>query len=449
MSEHNTFLPHLLPPLHEHSIPSIDCNDSPRSFDTLLSKTEVNEHAQHSEDTHFTIQILQPDVSLHNSPSFTLNQRNFIQSISISNESNNMNSSPRSSAHSSCSKYSFLFPPLIRFVFACTFFFTSSFLTRFITMHILVPSVDLTQTPLHDILLDRISSPFPEAFKITECITAVLAFLMVLLSCFNRTHRFNILARFLLLDGVLLILRIIVMSSTILSIPNANDVTKCHTLQQMPLKERLFGTSASKNEQETTVIGYTCGDYMFSGHTCAVTLCTFFVLYYSSTTYSFQSSSSRIGRRIWLGMRIVVVCVLISGCIMGLFCIVWSKEHYTADVVVACLLTVLLCMLYHYQLHLYCQVKAMKLQSMNEEEHSTSLENNVCKEKKRSSSNPLNWLTCWFFSWFEYDMTYEELLKSNEFDLKPLEWIGKVWKYIQSLFFRGMIPHQEEEIGNS
>ncbi|KAG2378127.1 hypothetical protein C9374_008749 [Naegleria lovaniensis] len=462
-------------PSHEESTGTMLYNTIPNST-SCCSMDDANGET-HSKDTNFVIQVLQPDASLPCSPcSSTIGQRTFSSTTcsttyhsrcttttttTSSVELNYLHYQPTPlNSHLFSIRSITQFYPIVRFVFACTFFFTSSFLTRFITMYILVPSVDLTQPPLHDILLDRISSPFPEAFKITECITAVLALLMVLLSCFNRTHRFNILARFLLLDGILLILRIISMSSTILSIPNANDVTKCQTLQQMSLKERMFGRSNTRNEQETTMIGYTCGDYMFSGHTCAVTLCTFFVLYYSSTNYSFHSTSnddnnSRIGRRIWFGMRFMVVVVLVSSCIMGLFCIVWSKEHYTADVVVACLLTVLLCMVYHYQLHLYCQVKAMKQRNIGMT--SSSSMQQIPVEQSTSSvtdktlfTNPLNWMTFWFFSWFEYDMNYNDILKSNEFDLKPLEWIGKVWKYIQSLLFRGMIPHQEEEeIDNS
>ncbi|KAF0979759.1 hypothetical protein FDP41_000912 [Naegleria fowleri] len=470
-----------------YSLKISDSNHQNDDTISILTTHDVSKRTIEHATTNDSPQLL-PLESPHSSSSSILHPLKDTTSPSIS--SSKLQNTLLSFFRKSSFKSLFLYP-FLRLVFVFTFFFSASFLTRFITMHILVPSVDLTQPPLRDLVLDQIETPFPEAFKMTETITVVMCILMFVLAFFNRTHRFNIVARYFLLNGYLLMLRLMSISSTLLSIPNPQDVKKCQLLQEMSTFERLMGPSSSR---EHTVLGYTCGDYMFSGHSCGLILSTFFVIYYSSirsfhgmTSSHVHSStdttitsatnsltftfSSKTARYLWIGMRALLVVVLLSSCVLGLFGIVWSKEHYTADVVVACIITFLLCLVYHYQLHLYCEEKERRKGkdhhcheftkdvngpvdthvSLHDEDHANLIDleqangmneelsgtlTNSPASSGHSKSAAMNGFSFTFFSLFEFDMDREDLLMSQEFDLKPLECLVMVWTRVWH-FVRG------------
>ncbi|KAG2374460.1 hypothetical protein C9374_010744 [Naegleria lovaniensis] len=300
--------------------------------------------------------------------------------------------------------------PCLRLIFSFVLFMTCSALTRLVTMHVVVPSVDLSQTPLRDLILERLK-PFPFAFKITESITVFMFILLVLLSLFNKTHRLSILSRTFLLNSILLLLRMFTMSFTILSIPNEMDIPKCAQLQHMTLKERLFGSQDHSNVEEGA-LSYTCGDYMFSGHTCAVVLMTWMVLQYSSlsakTAQATLSSASSL--RIWKGMNIAMVVFLWTCCFMAMFCVLWSKEHYTCDVVVAGLVTVLLCQVYHSHLNWWC-----------------FWSNKKPEDRRGEFPNSKSLL---FFKIYESDMKH----CANEFDLKPWTLVVQCFQKVKKVF---------------
>ncbi|KAF0973905.1 hypothetical protein FDP41_007292 [Naegleria fowleri] len=308
---------------------------------------------------------------------------------------------------SSCCKFPFrqFLLTFLKFVFSLSLFLTSSALTRIVTMEALVPSVDLSQPPLRDFILNRVKT-FPLAFKISEYIITFLFLLLIVIACFNKTHRISILSRTLLLDSVLLLLRLITMSSTILSIPNHTDVHKCEELQHMTLKERLYGSTGKEGE---SALSYTCGDYMFSGHTCSIVLFTWMILYYAMPSVSFEHSklSSIHSRRIWKIMKIVLVAFITSCCLIAMFCVIWSKEHYTCDVLVAGMITVLVCHAYHCQLNLWCLLKRADGEKENESMHG---------------------VVVLFFKIYEFDSS--EHSRGNEFDLKPWTLIMKVFRKV-------------------
>ncbi|KAL9644081.1 hypothetical protein ABK040_005547 [Willaertia magna] len=81
----------------------------------------------------------------------------------------------------------------------------------------------------------------------------------------------------------------------------------------------------------------TCGDYVFSGHTLTLTVFSFFVRRYLSslykTSYPLQS------------LFIKMLTYLLN--IIGMICIIISREHYTVDVVLGFYLSLIVCQYYH------------------------------------------------------------------------------------------------------
>lgn len=200
------------------------------------------------------------------------------------------------------------------------YFISMTLLTRFVTYYYVVSRVDTNMSPLRDSILDNID-PIPWTFRISEFIITGLIFALVVVSALNKQHRFCIITRYLTIEGTMLLFRMLCIVSTVLPIPNPDDVNKCLLLQQSSLMDRLTNI-------------YTCGDYVYSGHGASMVIVTWLVINYIDIQKMYKNILAGI-------MSIIVM--------FGLLCIICSKEHYTVDVILGAYIGFTLCSEYHYR----------------------------------------------------------------------------------------------------
>ncbi|XP_037084226.1 sphingomyelin synthase-related protein 1-like [Pollicipes pollicipes] len=180
--------------------------------------------------------------------------------------------------------------------------------------------------PLPDIFLDNIPH-IPWAFGICELIgtTLLLIWAGVLLV---HKHRFILIRRFNSLCGTVYLLRCITMLITSLSVPGTH----------LTCAPRAYGDLHAKLQQAYSIwlnAGLSiqgvrsCGDYMFSGHTVALTMLNFFITEYTPRRIYFLHTFT------WLLN------------VFGVFFILSAHEHYSIDVFIAFYITSRLFMYYH------------------------------------------------------------------------------------------------------
>lgn len=192
-------------------------------------------------------------------------------------------------------------------------------------VHVRVPDMDMYR-PLPDIILDNVPR-IPWAFKLTEVIGLLMLSVFTLVLILHK-QRVLILCRFNVLTGSIFFLRCLTLVVTSLSVPGRH-------LECRPL---VYRTPEDVLRRALTVaLGFgmsltgvnTCGDYMFSGHTAALTLLNFFISEY--TPRRFQS----LHIAMWLCNS------------FGVFFILAAHEHYTIDVTIAFLITSRMFLYYH------------------------------------------------------------------------------------------------------
>ncbi|EFC42635.1 predicted protein [Naegleria gruberi] len=217
---------------------------------------------------------------------------------------------------------------LLKNIFILIYFFSSSLITKIVTMYMAIPNVKISQAPAHDILLSNLTKPIRIAFTLSETITGLLVVILITLSIFNKTHRFSIMSRLLFIVASIMNLRAVCIAVTTFSVPTIEYLQTCGQLQSLKPDERfvravnIFGFSG----------GETCGDYVFSGHATSLSVVCWFVWYYSNKEW--------VGR-IWTNLLLIILHIV--GC-LG---ILLAKEHYTVDVLLACTISLLVCQLYH------------------------------------------------------------------------------------------------------
>ncbi|XP_066144072.1 ceramide phosphoethanolamine synthase-like [Euwallacea fornicatus] len=188
--------------------------------------------------------------------------------------------------------------------------------------------------PLPDIFLDNVPH-IPWAFDMCE-VTGTLMFTIWVVVLLFHKHRFILMRRFFSLTGTIFLLRCVTMLITSLSVPGAH-------LQCKPRNNILQGTTPFENLTVKLSHAYiiwrgagmsiqgvrTCGDYMFSGHTVALTTLNFFITEYTPRyIYHLHTLS-------WM-MNM-----------FGIFFILAAHEHYSIDVFVAFYITSRLFLYYH------------------------------------------------------------------------------------------------------
>ncbi|CAG9766550.1 unnamed protein product [Ceutorhynchus assimilis] len=189
--------------------------------------------------------------------------------------------------------------------------------------------------PLPDIFLDNVPH-IPWAFDMCE-VTGTLMFTIWLIVLLFHKHRFILLRRFFSLSGTVFLLRCITMLITSLSVPGTH--LQCEPRNTFPVQGgSSFDNLATKLSQAyiiwrgagMSIQGVrTCGDYMFSGHTVALTTLNFFITEYTPRHIYYVHTLS------WM-MNM-----------FGVFFILAAHEHYSIDVFVAFYITSRLFLYYH------------------------------------------------------------------------------------------------------
>lgn len=188
--------------------------------------------------------------------------------------------------------------------------------------------------PLPDIFLDNVPL-IPWAFDMCE-VTGTILFTMWLILLLFHKHRFILMRRFFALSGTVFLLRCVTMLITSLSVPGAH--LQCHPRFYTTKGHSLFADLARRLSQAfiiwrgagLSIRGVkTCGDYMFSGHTVALTMLNFFITEYTPRHIYYLHTLS------WMLNM------------FGIFFILAAHEHYSIDVFVAFYITSRLFLYYH------------------------------------------------------------------------------------------------------
>lgn len=228
-------------------------------------------------------------------------------------------------------------PEIWKALIAMGYLFTVTWITAFVMVivHDRVPDMK-KYPPLPDIFLDNV--PYiPWAFHMCELTGTVLCFVWLAVLVFHK-HRFILLRRFFALSGTVFLLRCITMIITSLSVPGTH-------LECTPRKKPAYlddgnflGEMVYKMQQAyviwrgagMSIQGVrTCGDYMFSGHTVALTMLNFFITEYTPRDIYLLHTFS------WLLNM------------FGIFFILSGHEHYSIDVFIAFYITSRLFLYYH------------------------------------------------------------------------------------------------------
>ncbi|XP_063220432.1 ceramide phosphoethanolamine synthase-like isoform X2 [Bacillus rossius redtenbacheri] len=226
---------------------------------------------------------------------------------------------------------SHLKPEFCKALISLLYLFVVTWITAFVMVivHDRVPDMK-RYPPLPDIFLDNVP-PIPWAFKMCEWTGTVLFIILVAVLLFHK-HRFILLRRFFALSGTVFLLRCVTMLITSLSVPGAH-------LQCAPRRSPEEGAGLYTKILEAYSIWKgaglsirgvrTCGDYMFSGHTVALTMLNFFITEYTPRHLYFLHIFT------WLLNM------------FGIFFILAAHEHYSIDVFIAFYITSRLFLYYH------------------------------------------------------------------------------------------------------
>ncbi|XP_066990977.2 sphingomyelin synthase-related protein 1 isoform X2 [Anabrus simplex] len=177
-------------------------------------------------------------------------------------------------------------PEVWKTLISLGYLFVVTWITAFVMVivHDRVPDMK-KYPPLPDIFLDNVPH-IPWAFHMCELTGTLLLFIWLIVLTFHR-HRFILLRRFFALSGTVFLLRCVTMLITSLSVPGTH--LQCNPRTPDQDEWRKYGDLWSKIQHAyaiwrgagMSIQGVrTCGDYMFSGHTVALTMLNFFITEY-------------------------------------------------------------------------------------------------------------------------------------------------------------------------
>jgi len=216
---------------------------------------------------------------------------------------------------------------LPKLAFSLCYFVLVTFITAFTMtlVHNRVPD-QRAFPPLPDIFLDNIPL-IPWAFQLCEWIALSLSIIFCGVLLFHK-HRIVVLWRITSIAASVFLLRCVTMYVTSLSVPGVH--LNCQASLVQSIEERLLRAWQITSGLGMSINGVrTCGDYMFSGHTIALTMLTFSIVEYSPEN--------------WKGLHLFAY---VSN-FFGMFFILAAHEHYTIDVVIAFYITSRLFLYYH------------------------------------------------------------------------------------------------------
>nr|CAD7596773.1 unnamed protein product [Timema genevievae] len=167
-------------------------------------------------------------------------------------------------------------PEIWKTLIGLGYLFVVTWITAFVMVivHDRVPDMK-KYPPLPDIFLDNVPH-IPWAFHMCELTGTFMLFIWIAVLMFHK-HRFILLRRFFALSGTVFLLRCVTMLITSLSVPGSH--LECNPRGSSDYFKK-HGDLWAK-VQQAYVIWFqgvrTCGDYMFSGHTVALTMLNFFI----------------------------------------------------------------------------------------------------------------------------------------------------------------------------
>jgi len=202
-----------------------------------------------------------------------------------------------------------------------------SFLTAVVMtiVHDRVPDTS-KYPPLPDLMLDNLPH-IPWAFDMAELMILTMGFLLLGIVLLHK-HRWIVFRRFTAIIGTVFLLRCVTMLVTSLAVPGTH--LKCDVRVGASPEEKFAHAWTIFTHMGLSVSGVrTCGDYMFSGHTIALTLLNYFINEYTPSK--------------WKGLHIFT---WILNC-FGMFFILAAHEHYSIDVLIAFYISSRLFLYYH------------------------------------------------------------------------------------------------------
>ncbi|CAG9539495.1 unnamed protein product [Cercopithifilaria johnstoni] len=232
----------------------------------------------------------------------------------------------------------------IKLTIAFCYCTSSLLITAFVMVlvHDRVPDMK-TYPPLPDIVLDNLPL-IPWAFQVCEGIAIFLALLWFTILFFHK-HRIVIMRRMFSLVGTVFLLRCVTMLITSLSVPGPH--LECHSQSYGTFVARLQQAYHIWSRFGMSIHGVrSCGDYMFSGHTTAMTLLNHFITEYTPDS--------------WHSLHTVTWVLNL----FGIFFILAGHEHYSIDVFIAFCISSRMFLYYHayaYQFSLAGSDKRMRL----------------------------------------------------------------------------------------
>lgn len=208
------------------------------------------------------------------------------------------------------------------FYATCVSFITAVVMT---VVHDRVPDTS-KYPPLPDLMLDNIPH-IPWAFSMAELMIIIMGLILITVVLVHK-HRWIVFRRFTAIIGTVFLLRCVTMLVTSLAVPGTH--LKCDVRVGATSEEKFAHAWKIFTHFGLSVSGVrTCGDYMFSGHTIALTLLNYFINEYTPST--------------WKGLHIFT---WIMNC-FGMFFILAAHEHYSIDVFIAFYISSRLFLYYH------------------------------------------------------------------------------------------------------
>lgn len=218
-------------------------------------------------------------------------------------------------------------PEYVKTIISCLYMLLVTWITAIVMVfvHDRVPDRE-RHPPLPDIFLDNVPH-ISWAFQLCE-ITIILLTTTWIIILFFHKHRSIAIRRFCALSGSVFLLRCATMFITSLSVPGSH--LECAPRDPSDLATQLQQAWIIWQGGGLSIKGVrTCGDYMFSGHTTALTLLNFFITEYTPRRMYYLHITS------W---------VLNT---FGIFFILAAHEHYSIDVFIAFYITSRMFLYYH------------------------------------------------------------------------------------------------------